>query len=167
MGLREVARGATRRQVLWTLGGAALAAGAPAAPPEVDAQVVARNDAALERLLARADHRSRAPAAGRRAGRVRNVPCGVGRRPDRDRGSVVGRAAIEAPRRAAKCWSGFASRRSFWSVRRAPRAISICSPPISIRRPIPDSWSTTWPPRRPWRRCTAPKTCCARCGRSW
>jgi hypothetical protein len=44
-------RGATRRQVLWTLGSAALAAAAPAAPPYVDTQVVARNDAALERLL--------------------------------------------------------------------------------------------------------------------
>jgi len=43
--------GATRRQLLCTLGGAALAAAAPAAPPEVDAQVVARNDAAVERLL--------------------------------------------------------------------------------------------------------------------
>jgi hypothetical protein len=46
-----VTRGATRRQVLWTLGSAALAAGAAATPPEVDARVVARNDAALERLL--------------------------------------------------------------------------------------------------------------------
>jgi hypothetical protein len=46
-----VTGGATRRQLLWTLGSAALAAGAPAAPPEVDVQVVARNDAALERLL--------------------------------------------------------------------------------------------------------------------
>ena len=45
------AQGATRRQVLWTLGSAALAAGAPAAPPDVDTQVVARNDEALERLL--------------------------------------------------------------------------------------------------------------------
>jgi hypothetical protein len=45
------ARGATRRQVLLTLGTAALAAAAPVAPPEVDAQVVARNDAALELLL--------------------------------------------------------------------------------------------------------------------
>ena len=48
---RGAARGATRRQVLWTLGSAALAAAAPAAPPEVDARVVARNDAALEGLL--------------------------------------------------------------------------------------------------------------------
>ncbi|MGD0772655.1 MAG: hypothetical protein ABSC05_07510 [Candidatus Solibacter sp.] len=47
----SVTGGATRRQILWTLGGAALAAGAPAAPPEVDARVVARNDAALENLL--------------------------------------------------------------------------------------------------------------------
>src|SRR5450759_119347 len=46
-----VTRGATRRQVLWTMGGAALAAGAPATPPEMDARVVARNDAALEKLL--------------------------------------------------------------------------------------------------------------------
>ena len=41
----------TRRQILWGLGGAAVAAGAPAAPPEVDARVVARNDASLENLL--------------------------------------------------------------------------------------------------------------------
>src|SRR4051794_27325668 len=46
-----VTGGATRRQLLWTLGGAGLAAGAPGSPPEVDGQVVARNDAALERLL--------------------------------------------------------------------------------------------------------------------
>src|SRR5262245_60037643 len=46
-----LSRGATRRQLMWALGGAALAAAAPAAPPEVDAQVVSRNDAALERLL--------------------------------------------------------------------------------------------------------------------
>ncbi len=41
----------TRRQVLWGLGSAALASGAPAAAPEVDARVVARNDAALDNLL--------------------------------------------------------------------------------------------------------------------
>ncbi len=41
----------SRRQVLWGLGSAALAAGAPAAEPEVDARVVARNDAALDNLL--------------------------------------------------------------------------------------------------------------------
>jgi hypothetical protein len=46
-----VTAGATRRQILWTLGGATLAAGAPATPPEVDPRVVARNDAALENLL--------------------------------------------------------------------------------------------------------------------
>ncbi len=46
-----LARGATRRQILGALGGAALAAGAPASPPVVDTQVVARNDAALESLL--------------------------------------------------------------------------------------------------------------------
>lgn len=46
-----VTRGATRRQILWTLGSAAVAAGAPATPPEVDARVVARNDAAVENLL--------------------------------------------------------------------------------------------------------------------
>jgi hypothetical protein len=46
-----VTQGATRRQILWTLGSAALAAGSPAAPPEIDARVVARNDAALENLL--------------------------------------------------------------------------------------------------------------------
>jgi len=46
-----VTGGATRRQILWTMGGAALAAGAPATPPEMDARVVARNDAALENLL--------------------------------------------------------------------------------------------------------------------
>ncbi len=43
--------GVTRRQVLWGLGSAALASGAPSAPPEVDARVVARNDAALDNLL--------------------------------------------------------------------------------------------------------------------
>src|ERR1035437_5893610 len=46
-----VTGGATRRQILWTMGGAALAAGAPVTPPEMDARVVARNDAALENLL--------------------------------------------------------------------------------------------------------------------
>src|ERR1035441_8630073 len=50
---RGASGGATRRKILWTMGSAALAAGAPAtaAPPEVDARVVARNDAALENLL--------------------------------------------------------------------------------------------------------------------
>src|SRR6516225_3736449 len=43
--------GVTRRQVLWGLGSAALASGAPSAPPEVDSRVVARNDAALDNLL--------------------------------------------------------------------------------------------------------------------
>jgi hypothetical protein len=43
--------GVTRRQVIWGLGGAALAGGAPAAAPEVDARVVAGNDAALDNLL--------------------------------------------------------------------------------------------------------------------
>ncbi len=43
--------GVTRRQVIWGLGTAALAAGAPAAAPELDARVVARNDAALDNLL--------------------------------------------------------------------------------------------------------------------
>jgi hypothetical protein len=43
--------GVTRRQVLWTLGSAAVAAAAPATPPEVDARVVARNDASLENVL--------------------------------------------------------------------------------------------------------------------
>ncbi|MCX6631557.1 MAG: hypothetical protein NTW28_28425, partial [Candidatus Solibacter sp.] len=43
--------GVTRRQVLWTMGGAAVAAGAPAAAPEVDPRVVARNDAAVDNLL--------------------------------------------------------------------------------------------------------------------
>ena len=46
-----VTGGATRRQILWTMGGAALAAGAPVTPPQMDARVVARNDAALENLL--------------------------------------------------------------------------------------------------------------------
>src|ERR1017187_3761329 len=46
-----VTGGATRRQILWGLGSAALAAGASSAPPEVDARVVARNDSALENLL--------------------------------------------------------------------------------------------------------------------
>ena len=73
---------------------------APAAPPEVDARVVARNDAALERLLRAQITDPVEPAAGRRAGRVRDVPRGVGRRPDRDRGGVVDRTAIEASRRA-------------------------------------------------------------------
>lgn len=41
----------TRRQILWGLGSAALATGAPATPPEVDPLVVERNDAALETLL--------------------------------------------------------------------------------------------------------------------
>ena len=59
---------ATRRQLLWTLGGAAaLAAGAPAAPPEVDPQVVARNDAAVERLLRAQITDPSHPQAGRRA----------------------------------------------------------------------------------------------------
>src|SRR4051794_14352680 len=44
-------KGTTRRQILGALGSAALAAAAPAAPPEVDARVVARNDAALENML--------------------------------------------------------------------------------------------------------------------
>src|ERR1017187_6928722 len=60
---RGATGGATRRKILWTVGSAALAAGAgapraggagapaTAAPPEVDARVVARNDAALENLL--------------------------------------------------------------------------------------------------------------------
>src|ERR1039458_10362180 len=52
---RGASGGATRRKILWTMGSAALAAGAgapaTAAPPEVDARVVARNDAALENLL--------------------------------------------------------------------------------------------------------------------
>jgi len=59
--------GLTRRQILWTLGSAALAAGAPAAPPEVDARVVARNDAALENLL-------RAQIAGTSDARLGGVP---------------------------------------------------------------------------------------------
>ena len=42
--------GVTRRHVLWTLAGAAGAAAA-AVPPSVDARVVARNDAAVDRLL--------------------------------------------------------------------------------------------------------------------
>src|ERR1035441_8833873 len=52
---RGASGGATRRKILWTMGSAALAAGAgapaTAAPPEVDARVVARHDAALENLL--------------------------------------------------------------------------------------------------------------------
>src|ERR1039457_5991825 len=52
---RGASGGATRRKILWTMGSAALAAGggapATAAPPEVDARMVARNDAALENLL--------------------------------------------------------------------------------------------------------------------
>lgn len=43
--------GATRRQILWGLGSAVIAAGSPGAPPNVEARVVARNDAALENLL--------------------------------------------------------------------------------------------------------------------
>lgn len=52
---RGASGGATRRKILWTMGSAALAAGAgapaTAAPPQVDARVVARHDAALENLL--------------------------------------------------------------------------------------------------------------------
>ena len=59
--------GVTRRQVLWGLGSAALAAGAPAAPPEIDARVVARNDAALDNLL-------RAQITDPRSSRLGGVP---------------------------------------------------------------------------------------------
>ena len=59
--------GVTRRQVLWGLGSAALAAGAPAAPPELDARVVARNDAALDNLL-------RAQITDPRSSRLGGVP---------------------------------------------------------------------------------------------
>ena len=92
--------GVTRRQVLWGLGSAALAAGAPAAPPEVDARVVARNDAALDNLLRAQITDPRNARAGRCAGRLPDVPCGLGRRADRDGGGLVDRAAIEASRRA-------------------------------------------------------------------
>ncbi len=44
-------QGTTRRQILGALGSVALAAAAPASPPEVDTRAVARNDAALESLL--------------------------------------------------------------------------------------------------------------------
>ncbi len=41
----------TRRQALGTLAGVAAAVAAPAEAPGIDARVVARNDAALERAL--------------------------------------------------------------------------------------------------------------------
>src|ERR1035441_5910743 len=68
---RGASDGATRRKILWTMGSAALAAGAgapaTAAPPEMDARVVARNDAALENLL-------RAQVTDARHARVGGVP---------------------------------------------------------------------------------------------
>ena len=90
--------GVTRRQVLWGLGSAALASGAPFAPPEVDARVVARNDAALDNLL-------RAQVTDPRHARLGGVPDDYlmypagGGRSHRDGGGLLDRAAFEASRR--------------------------------------------------------------------
>jgi hypothetical protein len=78
--------GVTRRQVLWGLGTAALAAGAPAATPEIDARVVARNDAALDNLL-------RAQITDPRNARLGGLPDEYGMYPAGSAGGLIETAA--------------------------------------------------------------------------